>query len=70
MVGSIKPGDSFCYTEEVTNEAGVWVKLSGESLQLLGCQANYAYALVYSNEKKQQYLVEKEVSSSTIHSLS
>lgn len=37
------------------------MKLSSESLQELGCSAAYAYTLAYSNEKKQQYLIEKEV---------
>ena len=61
VIGIVKPGDSFCYLEEISNEAGVWVKISGESLQKLGCSGTHAYTLAYSNEKKQQYLVEKEV---------
>ena len=60
-IGAVKPGDSFCYVEEVSNDAGVWVKLSEESLQQFGCSAAHAYTLSYSAEKKQQYLIEKEV---------
>ena len=60
-IGAVKPGDSFCYVEEVTNEAGVWAKLSADSLQQLGCSAPQGYTLAYSAEKKQQYLFEKEV---------
>lgn len=61
-LGVIKPGDSFCYVEEISNEAGIWVKISGDSLQQLGCSASHAFALSYSAEKEEQYLVEKEVS--------
>ena len=47
--------------EEMTNEAGVWAKLSVEGLQQLGCSAEQAYILAYSAEKQKQYLIEKEV---------
>ena len=47
--------------EEITNEAGVWVKLSAEGLQQLNCSAEQAYTLAYSAEKQKQYLIEKEV---------
>lgn len=43
----------------------MWVKLSGESLQQLGCSAGQAFALSYNAEKKEQYLIEKEVNSSS-----
>lgn len=57
----VKPGDSFCYVEEISNDAGVWVKLSEESLRQLSCSTSHGYTLAYSEEKKQQYLIEKEV---------
>ena len=47
--------------EEISNEAGMWVKLSEDSLQQLGCSASHAFALSYSAEKEEQYLIEKEV---------
>lgn len=47
--------------EEITNEAGVWVKLDTESLQQLGCFASQGYTLSYNAEKEEQYLIEKEV---------
>jgi hypothetical protein len=59
-IGVVKPGDSFCYAEEIANDAGVWVKLNEESLHQLGCSASHGYTLAFSEEKKQQYLVEKE----------
>ena len=65
----MKPGDSFCYVEEITNEAGVWVKLSVEGLQQLGCSAEQAYILAYSAEKQKQYLIEKEVCGARINFL-
>ena len=60
-LGVIKPGDSFCYVEEVKNESGVWVNLSPDSLQQLSCSSVQGFALGYSAEKKEEYLVEKEV---------
>ena len=57
----INPGDSFCYVEEVKNESGVWVNLSPDSLQQLNCSSVQGFALSYSAEKKEEYLVEKEV---------
>ena len=47
------------------NDAGRWVKLTAEAMDQLGCSgAPAAYALAFSEDKKQEFLVEKEVSTS------
>ena len=48
---------------QIENDAGKWVKLSDEALKQFECQGNTAYALAFSSERKQEFLEEKEVSS-------
>lgn len=56
------------YHPQIENDAGKWVKLSGEALEQFECQGAVGYALSYSSERKQYFLEEKEVGCST-HSL-
>ena len=52
------------------NDAGRWVKLTAEAMDQLGCSgAPAAYALAFSEDRKQEFLVEKEVSASGLQSI-
>ncbi|XP_019855060.1 PREDICTED: E3 ubiquitin-protein ligase MYCBP2-like isoform X1 [Amphimedon queenslandica] len=55
-VGLIKPGYVLCYTDEVENDAGTWVKLTYESLMELKCTKKEGYALAYSKAKNDEFL--------------
>ena len=49
------------FPSQIKNDAGTWVKLSNSALKYFDCSASVAYTLCYSTEKKEEFLVEKEV---------